>query len=288
MMMQRPYRQGEAGLALVAVLGIIVLLSLLAASVLDITRRHGQLIQRSIEASQAQETADSAIRLVLRDLIVQVRSDGAGWPASPRSVDVFGRPIAITVQFEAGRVDVNFADRDTIFAVLAANGVPEAAASALASRVLDWRDPDDAAGPEGAERRDYDRAGRVVGPRNAPFESVSELSLVLGFNDVPATLLGAFTVHSHLRRVRQSDAVPPVERALRWADQRELAGRRWLTRENASEAYRASGRPLAGETLRISACLKVAPRACREGIVRLTGSAISPLQILSWQSTYDP
>jgi general secretion pathway protein K len=281
--MSPPSRRAESGLALVTVLGIIVLLSLLATSVLEMTRRHGQLIRRSMEAGQALEVADSAIRLTLRDLLVDMRRERGRLAQAPQERVVLGKSVILSIQPEAGRVDVNFADRDLLFATLAANGLPQAVASVLTSRILDWRDPDDVAGTDGGERADYARAGRF-GPRNAPFESVAELSLVLGFDQVPASLLNAFTVHAHRQTVRRADAVPAVERALRWADQKALSGK-GASIENGNEQSGAPSQSLAGESLRVIACTRVAPRRCRESIARLTGSSAMPVQILSWQST---
>jgi NADPH-dependent 2,4-dienoyl-CoA reductase/sulfur reductase-like enzyme len=53
-------------------------------------------------------------------------------------------------------------------AVFAANDVAETTAGALAARVIDWRDTDDQPAALGAERSEYQRAGRVPGPCNAP------------------------------------------------------------------------------------------------------------------------
>lgn len=59
-------------------------------------------------------------------------------------------------------------------------GVEDDAAIALAAAIQDWRDPDDLVSPEGAEDDEYIAAGLDWGPKNAPFDMVSELLQVLG------------------------------------------------------------------------------------------------------------
>ena len=45
---------------------------------------------------------------------------------------------------------------------------------------MDWVDPDDLSQPNGAEIAEYKAAGLSYGPKNAPFDTVSELQQVLG------------------------------------------------------------------------------------------------------------
>ncbi|HEY0180742.1 MAG TPA: type II secretion system minor pseudopilin GspK, partial [Dokdonella sp.] len=63
-----------------------------------------------------------------------------------------------------------------------AQGLSLDQAQALAAAVMDWRDADDDASPNGAEIAEYKAAGLSYGPKNAPFDTVSELQQVLGMN----------------------------------------------------------------------------------------------------------
>ena len=56
------------------------------------------------------------------------------------------------------------------------------AGAALAAAIVDWIDSDDLAQPNGAEIDDYEAVGLSYGPKNAPFDTVSELQQVLGMN----------------------------------------------------------------------------------------------------------
>lgn len=78
------------------------------------------------------------------------------------------------------RLNLNLASVDELRRFLVALRVDAGRADEIAESVADWRDADDAHRPHGAERDWYLRAGRLVLPRNAPFESVEELTHVRG------------------------------------------------------------------------------------------------------------
>jgi general secretion pathway protein K len=220
-------------------------MAVLAVGALQATRRHGQLAHRSFELLQASELADSAIRVAVLELAVP-NAQGTAL-ANPITVQVFSQSIPVRWEREAGRVDLNAADPETLASVLDAG---------LAARIADWRDADDAAVPQGAERAEYRRAGRSSGPRNAPFETTAELRQVLGAERVPDEVLNALTVYSHLEEVRKVEA--------------------------AAEAVPGA---LAGEAMRLHACAAVeGTKACRTAIVRLSGNGASPALVYAWHT----
>ncbi len=236
-------RRAERGIALIAVLSLLALLCVLALAVLDSSRRHGQLVQRSIESYQAQEIADSAIRLTLLELSAPGERGVAQTAQPERSYDIFGRRVTVSYRSERERIDLNAADEAQLTAAFAANGFTEPAAAAFAQRIIDWRDVDDAPRAAGAERAEYRNAGRTAGPRNAPFETVNELREVLGLQSVREELLDAFTVYS-------PEPVQSIE---------------------------------SGHVMRLRACASAGPvEQCRIAVVRLTGNWSRPIQIYVW------
>lgn len=58
----------------------------------------------------------------------------------------------------------------------------EADAQSIAAAIVDWRDPDNIAQPDGAEAEDYEALGLGYAPRDGPFQSVQELARVRGMN----------------------------------------------------------------------------------------------------------
>ena len=90
-------------------------------------------------------------------------------------------------------------------------GVAEDEAAALADRILDWRDPDDLAGLNGAEDPDYAAAGLPYGAKDGPFSSVEELRQVLGVTpDLYARLAPELTVDSGAQQIDQQFASAAV------------------------------------------------------------------------------
>jgi general secretion pathway protein K len=278
-------RRKVRGLALIAVLMLVSLLSVLAVGVVESVRRHSQLVQRSVERLQMQESADSALRIRLLELSASTPGSSPSMSAGAEPTTVLGVTVSLQSEMETGRVDLNTADHDLLMAVFAASDFSADQASSFAERIIDWRDADDLQTEHGAERTEYQRAGRFDGPRNGPFESVSEVRRVLGLENLSAEVLDAFTVYSHLGEVRQSAAPPVVTRALQWADRKKLGGRQWLDRDGGTSQLAASRSNPAGELLRLTACVdSQGQRLCRVAIVRMTGDAQRPTQVFRWET----
>lgn len=270
----------EQGIALIVVLWLVSLLSLLAATVLSTTRSHVYLAQRSIETIQAEAAADSAIRLVL----IELGSPGnTRWGSeSSRQVEIFGQRVGLTLTSEAGLIDLNAGQDELLFALFASQGLADSAARAHVSRIIDWRDADDDRSRDGAEYQDYRAAGLSYGPRNAPFETVGELRLVLGLNGVSDETIKSLTVHTRRQNVLPIAAPESVQKALRWADAHQLGGRSWSGDGTSTTSTQKS---MPGEVARVRACSEVGKiKLCREARARLTGSNQRPFQILSWQT----
>jgi general secretion pathway protein K len=268
----------ESGIALITVLLMLALLTLLATAVEGLSVSHRRAVERFSQVAHDDVLADSALRLVLFELAGQ--KSNVDW-AAPRRLELFHRTIEVTVEPEAGRIDLNTADPNVLFAFFVASGWAEEHAAAMVARIEDWKDADDIPRNAGAEIADYTAAGRSYGPRNGPFESVDELRQVLGGEDFRPELLESLTVFSHLRIPQQSAAKAPVMSALSWADKQRLGGHSWLT----SDTSVAAPTSIVGEVLRVQACLpgSATPR-CRLAIVRPTGRFEHPYQVFQWQT----
>lgn len=281
-------RDASRGVALIAVLALVSLLAVLAIGVVEGTRRHGQLVCNSVDTFQAQEFADSAIRLAIIELSERPVSSARSDAVSNRTRLLFGRDILVRLDYDAGRIDLNAADEYLLTAVFAGNGFSENEARKLAHRIIDWRDVDDEVQPQGAERQDYRRAGRIGGPRNGPFETVFEVLQIVGAENLDENLLDAFTVYSHSAMVRQSAAPTAVMNALRWANAQYLAGRAWVGTEESGSAALSDTSRLAGEVVRLRACARATQiETCRVAIVRFTGSRDRPTLVFAWRASME-
>ena len=278
------------GVALLGVLGIVALLTLMATAVATSSLSHRRAAESHARSVQALTLADSAIRLVLLQLHETPSQEQARMVGAPFSARVLSAPVQIEIERDAGRIGLNAAGSDLLFSALAAHGWPENEAERMAARILDWRDADDELRRGGAERREYTNAGLGYVPRNGPFETVEELRQVIGGERLSPEFLSAFTVYSHSDLPLEESANDSALRALSWADQRQLRGRRWIHTNVTSGVPSSTGsetgagiRSLHGEVVRIRACAEwITVTVCRQAAVRLSGKPESPFQIFAW------
>jgi general secretion pathway protein K len=277
------------GVALIAVLWLVALLVLLATAVATMSVSHRRAAQRLVDAASLDSIADSAIRLTAFR-IVAPQPSAARVAAGNLHVQLFETPTDVTIEREQGRVDLNSAEDELLFALFAANGWTDQAAQSVVARIADWKDVDDEPRQNGAERQAYAEAGLGYGPRNGPFESVEEVRQLLGAEDLSLALMSSLTVYTHAQTPLPAAASETVMRALRLADERQLGGHRWLQEELSTSGAvnpTAEGTNLVGEVVRISACAHRGRfERCRSAVLHLTGSMQSPWLIYSWQSRF--
>ena len=81
---------------------------------------------------------------------------------------------------EDGQINLNTASLEVLQNLLGQVGVPEGQLQAIAAAIVDWRDADDIASPQGAEGSYYRNLEAAYDAKDGPFESVEELLLVRG------------------------------------------------------------------------------------------------------------
>jgi general secretion pathway protein K len=265
----------SAGIALITVLLLVALLSLLTASAVGIVRTRSKISQQQNVSAQAKEALDSAIHLALLEMAAPTKADanGATQVGSVRKMTLFGFDIDLQVESEASRVDLNFADAQLLRAVFLANGYSGEDALRMSARIVDWRDGDQDATDQGAERAQYAAAGLTYGPRNNSFEAVDEMRQVLGLQNVEDKVLEAFTVYSHLAKPRASTRTAAVQQAL------------------ASQGISgAASEPIAlsTEVVRLRACaVNSRLSLCRVAIVQFTGNLRRPWLVFQWNTQFE-
>ncbi|TYL89341.1 general secretion pathway protein GspK [Bradyrhizobium rifense] len=122
--------------------------------------------------------------------------------------------VAVEYQSEAARINLNMAPRSMIAGLFAALGIESDAASQLADRVVAWRSAP-RSNAQDDENSLYTSTGLNYLPRRAPFNSVDELSLVVG---MPAALMERarpfLTLYSGIAGINVLEAAPEVMAAL--------------------------------------------------------------------------
>jgi general secretion pathway protein K len=197
----------DRGFILIVVISALGVLALVAASFARITSSHVRTAASAVQSAGAEALADAGVQLAILDLVAGQPADTSrqrfAQDGTAHACEADGGGVlVISVQDEAGKVDVNSADERLIRALFAALAIPSSAAATDA--LLDYRDADGDRRPQGAERAEYQAAGRTQGPKNAPLRVVDELEQVLGLGaaDV-ARLRPHVTVYS-----RQSGIAP--------------------------------------------------------------------------------
>lgn len=171
------------GAALVLVLWVVALLAATIGT-FALTAKVEYLQGRVLaQMAAGQQTARAGLEYALSRL----RPDPLrpAWQADGRPYrwQFDGRTVELRIVAETGKVDLNLAERPLLEGLLRALAVEPARASQLAGAMVDWRDRDGLLQPAGgAESGDYAAAGLPYGPKNAPFETVGELQLLLGMD----------------------------------------------------------------------------------------------------------
>lgn len=200
----------QKGFALMLVIWSLITMSGMATGFAFAVRHETRAAADLASRARAQAAAEAALRfavLALGDDDRETRWQANGlrhkvpWPEAD---------ITVAVQAESGRMDLNLAPRELLVGLFE-QVLGEVDHEALADAVIDWRDRDDEPGLEGAEYDEYARAGYAYGPSNRPFQSVHELSRVMGFDrDTDQTLAPYLTIYGRMPRINAISAHPVV------------------------------------------------------------------------------
>lgn len=174
-------RRGQAAYALVAVLWMVSALMLLVSALVFQARTELRTVTAGRDIALAEARGDAAIQLALRGIV----ADGRAAFAAQRTLDLAfdGEGVRVVVTPLNGLIAVNSAPEPLLAALFVHGaGLDPATAQTLAQRVIDWRDPDSAALPKGAENPEYTAAGVPFRTRGGAFEAPEDLLQVLGMD----------------------------------------------------------------------------------------------------------
>jgi general secretion pathway protein K len=279
----------EGGWALVSVLCVVSMLALLAAATQELTITSSRAERTTEEAAAIDADFDAGLARALVGVGDQ-RPD-ARWRIDgiPQHFAYDGAAMTITVQDEAGRIDLNAADQSMISRLLQSAGLGLDAANALTDKILDWRSTSDLVRLHGASDEEYAAKGYPWHPRHGPFQSVDELKLVMGMTPALfARIHPALTVYS--KRPAIDTEVAPKE-ALRAfllehpskvdaiLKEREDAAARGATTDIVSPETTQYGQTY---DIRID-LMKNGRRRSREIVAMLTGDDKHPYIVLAYR-----
>lgn len=210
-------KSAQSGFALLIVLWTIVLLTLLVSHIEAAGRGEAQLALNLRRSAALQAQADGAIAVGAFHLLDQ---SAGHWAADGQlhalrvQKDQFTDRILVRIVDQSGKINLNSAPVPLLKSLVTAVGLDPAMAGTIAANIGAWRFPSGAVPAAGSVAAQYKAAGRDYGPPNAPFESLSELGLVLGMTPRLLELLRPHLTLFHPGNPNLALAGSVVKRAL--------------------------------------------------------------------------
>lgn len=289
----RPAPDPESGIALVAVLWGVLLLSVLAVTFGINAGTEARLARNFLANAKARAAADAGVFWAVNELLVPVEQRRVKPNGSTYDIAFADGSLRVTIQDEAGKVDLNAASPTLLAWLLIAAGADPEAGRRIAAAIADWRDADTLRRPDGAERADYEAAGLAYPPMDRPFRLVEELRTVFGVTPpLYEALAPLVTVRSGLDGIDPSVAPAAVLRALPGLDADAVAGIvgrgddddvssaiGTASAEAARFLARSSG---AVHMIRVIAVTDTGARFVRTAVVRLGTHPNRPYRFIVW------
>ena len=298
-MIRRPI--SSRGIALISVLWVLILLSVLAAGLMRSSRTQVDLARNAADSAQAEALTEAGLSLAVLNLLQANPSDrwqvnGAvyGWRFG-------GGEMRISVQDEAGKVDLNAAAPELLAAFFEAAGAEPREAEALSEALADYRDIDQDPRALGAEDPDYQAAGYDHEAKDGPLTVIEELRLVYGMpSELYDRLAPAVTVYSRQPQPHPELSGPLARAALDGAVYQSGVEEGTADPSNPLVSTRgdqrsASGPVLLGGTsydaqphsgtlgIHVEARLDSGAVFVREAVIRLAPGQVPPYHVLAWR-----
>ena len=177
------------GFALITVLWITAFLAVIAGSVSYQARASLGLANNVVASFKTKHAAEGALLLTVDKLVRRDELQGYVLKNPSYSYTLDDMTVTVQVIDESGKVDINLASVDLIRSLFLALGLNEQHSSSIADAVADWRDQDSLKRVDGAEDRDYSANGLLYEAKDDEFDSIEELSLILGVTPVIFNLI---------------------------------------------------------------------------------------------------
>ena len=185
------------GFALIAVLWLLALLSLIAASLAQQMKLDATVAQNILHRANTRIAAQAGVQRAILDLWTppdaqKFRTDGTVYTWRFANSKVY-----VSIKDESTKLDLNQAPVEPLVALFQSLGLQPDEAESVAEAIADFRDPDDLMHPRGAEQHQYQVAGLAWGPKNAPFDEVQELHQVFGVTqEIYEQIAPSLTTHN--------------------------------------------------------------------------------------------
>ncbi len=190
-MLRKPMRSNvpsihrtRRGVALMAVLWLIAILAMACMTALRVISFDLELATAKVHGSRARQVAEMGIAVGSNPVVK--RSD----PLLRKMGVDSGEGFEVRVVSEGGRFNINWIllqnDKALLSSIFADWGLDIEQSQEVVDALGDWVDADDNVSLNGAEKKDYEKAGRINQPFNRPFYDLSEVRLVRGMDLIEA------------------------------------------------------------------------------------------------------
>ncbi len=261
--------RSQRGLALVSVLWGVTILAVIAAALATMAITSARIDRNTWSTARADALAEAAINRAILSLLDdrlnrQPRIDGV-----PTQMTFGAQSARVAIQDEAGRININFADKDVLKSLFVSAGLEAGAASDLAEVILTRRN---AAAPH------------VV------FQEIGDLARFPGVSDaIFSRIASATTVYSGSAAVDHSVAPRDVLRVLPDLDNGDIAGvlnehaTAYALKRGADDSQTGSPAGTGNHSFTITAEVSVGTaRIRRTAVVQFTGDEAHPYLVLAW------
>ncbi len=181
-MKRGPIFHGRArpGAALMAVLWLIAVLAMACMATLRVISFDMELASAKVHGSRARHIAEMGVAVGCNPAVK--RTD----PILRQRNGEDGEGFEVKVLSEGGRFNINTllsqGDKTLLTSIFCNWGLELKEAQDIVDALTDWVDADDDTSLNGAEKKDYEKAGRVNQPFNRPFYDLGEMRLVRGMD----------------------------------------------------------------------------------------------------------
>jgi general secretion pathway protein K len=179
-----PFRRRARGAALLGVIWVIAVLALACVTALRVIQFDADLATAKIHGSRAAQRAEMGVALGCHPM-VKFHD-----PILRQLNQETGEGFLVRIASEGGRFNINAIlaqdDKALLREIFTFHGLDLDTAQGVVDCLGDWVDGDDSVALHGAERKEYEKMGRVNQPFNRPFYEVNEMRLVLGMDQVEA------------------------------------------------------------------------------------------------------
>ena len=266
------------GFALITVLWITAFLVVIAGAVSYQSRGSLELAKNIVAGLQTRHAAEGALLLTANKLVKRFDVNSTNTDKSVFNYELDNIYVSVRVADESGKIDVNLAPTDLIISLFNTLGLDSQKSVSLANSIADWRDEDNLKRIDGAEDQDYLARGLTYQAKDDEFDSIEEVSLVLGMNtNIYNRIKPYITVYSQDLGVNPSLASNIVNNAV------ETVNTDSTSEEFASDYTTSTGGLIYTLIAKASSPSGISSKIT--AIIRLQGNPFEPFTVLDWKQT---